>query len=115
MRAMRSLSSQISKEVQRRTPEEREAHGVQNWAPIQDRVESVTSIVLNALGEEDITLDSLLVLSQAMTKGLQIVVDDLGRDGLGKVRTSYCEDALNNISRDTHRALQHLKGGLELN
>ena len=42
-------------------------------------------------------------------------VDDLGVEGLGKVRTAYCLQALENISRDVSRGEQALKGDSNLN
>ena len=108
LRAMRSLDVQIAREMQR-SPAEEEVLGVQKWEPYQKRIENVASFVLNSLGDEDAGLDSLLVLAQAFVKSLQLVVSDLGNDGLGKVRSAYCLDALEKISRDVFEALQLLR------
>ena len=112
--AMRALDNQIARAMQR-SPSEREVHGVQKWEPISTRVENVCAFVLNSLGDEDVTLDSLLVLSQAMAKSLALVVDDLGAEGLGAMRTGYVSSALERIADDASRTLRGLSGGVEVN
>ncbi len=112
--AMRALDNQIARAMQR-SPSEREAHGVQKWEPIATRVENVCAFVLNSLGDEDVTLDSLLVLSQAMAKSLALVVDDLGLEGLGEIRSGYVSSALESIAEDASRTLRGLTGGAEVN
>lgn len=108
LRAMKALDRQILREMQR-TPAEREEKGVQKWEPIDTRIELVTSFVLNVLGEGEVELDSLLVMSQAMTKALRFVVHDLERDGLGELRTTYCQQALERISKDADDGARVLK------
>lgn len=109
--AMRALDNQIMKEVGKRSPADLETRGVQKWEPYQTRVERVCSFVLDALGTEQLKLDSLLVMSQAMVKTLELVVDELGPDGLGQIRTGYCTSALEQITKDAERGLQAIKGG----
>lgn len=113
LRAMRALDAQIAREMQR-TPEEESVHGVLKWEPYQKRIENVASFALNALGDQEAGLDSVLVLAQAFSKTLQFVVNDLGTDGLGKVRSSYCQQALENIARDAYDGLQVLKDARSL-
>jgi hypothetical protein len=113
LNAMKALDNQIAREMQR-SPAETDKHGVQKWEPYQKRIESVSAFVMNALGGQEVDLDSLLVLAQAMTKCLQLVVEELGQDGLGQVRSSYCQIAMENISKDAYRAGQILKGGNEM-
>ena len=91
--AMQAIDNQIARAVSSRSPAEREEHGVQKWEPMDTRIENVTVLVMNALGENSIQLDSVLVLAQAMLKSLQLVAEDLGEDGLGKVRSGYCRSA----------------------
>lgn len=109
LQAMRALDSQISKELQRRSPLQLERSGVQKWEPISSRVERVASFVLSSLGEQQIGLDSLLVLSQAMAKSLQLAVEELGSGGLGELRASYCTKALESIRADAERGLRGLE------
>ena len=110
---MRSVDKQIQREMQR-SPVARETHGVQKWEPIQKRMELISSIVVGALGEEAIELDSVLVFAQAMAKALQLLVDDLGEEGLGSVRSAYCLTAMERISNDMYRAIDRLKGGTQV-
>lgn len=107
---MQAIDNQIAREMQR-TPAELEAHGVQKWEPYAKRIELVSAFTLTALGEEQISLDAVLVLTQALAKTLQLVVEDLGTDGLGKVRTSYCVSAADVLSRTAHEIQTRLKGG----
>ena len=113
MMAMRALDNQIARAMER-SPSEREVSGVQKWEPVAERVERVCVWVMNSLGDKEVQLDSLLVLSQAMTKALALIVDDLGEEGLGKMRSAYCVDALEKISVDAVRAKSSLRGGAEL-
>lgn len=111
--AMRALDNQVARAMQR-SPAEREEHGVQKWEPFDVRIERVCGVVLNALGDEEIQLDSLLIMAQAMAKSLGLLVDDLGHDGLGEVRSTYCAAALEAVSNDVTRALRLLKGTNEV-
>jgi len=111
--AMQALDIQIAREMQR-SPAERTEQGVQKWEPINKRVERVTAFVLNALGEQDAQLDSLLVLSQAMAKALRMATEDLGEQGLGKVRTGYCLGAFEAIEKDAYDGQRLLRPEPEL-
>ncbi len=113
IRAMKALDSQISRALSR-NPDEREVQGVQKWEPIAERVERVCVLVMNALGDQEIDLDSVLVLSQAFPKVLSLLVEDLGEEGLGKVRTNYCVSASESIAADAERTRSFLKGTAEL-
>lgn len=107
LQAMKAIDNQIARSMQR-TPAKREVHGVQKWEPYDTRVENIAAFVLNELGAESITLDAMIVLAQAFTKSLRLICDDLGVEGLGAVRTSYCLKALENIELDAHRAAREL-------
>ncbi len=111
--AMQALDNQIARSVER-TPEQREEHGVQKWEPMAQRVEQICVLLINALGDEEIRLDSVVVLAQALSKALFMIVDDLEGVDLGQVRTAYCLDALENILNDAERAKKLLKGEAEL-
>jgi hypothetical protein len=114
VKVLSAIDTQIAREMQR-TPAQREEHGVQKWEPYQKRVELIVSRVLNSLGDQEVTLDGVLVFAQAMSKTLLLAVEDLGADGLGKIRSSYCEAAMQNIAQDVSRGLQMLRQGGELN
>jgi hypothetical protein len=105
--AMKAIDNQIARAMQR-TPAERETQGVQKWEPYANRVEGIASFLLEEVGDNQIGLDPLIVCAQAFTKALQLLVDDLGEDGLGKVRAAYCLDAMNKISRDAQRVTDAL-------
>lgn len=111
---MQALDKQIAREMQR-SPEERESQGVQKWEPIDKRIERVCALVLDSFNSEQVELDSLLVLSQAFTKALSLYVGDMGSDGLGKVRSAYCERALAAIERDCQRSRMRLSSAPVLN
>lgn len=106
--AMQALDRQLARDLQR-SPAETERHGVTKWAPIETRVEKVAVIVLDAIGDQQTGVEALLVMAQAMTKALQIVIDDLGQDGLGKMRTGYSLDAMEKIERYASQASQLLR------
>jgi hypothetical protein len=109
LQCMQALDKQIAREMQR-SPEEREAHGVQKWEPYNTRIERVVTLLLNELGDENLTLDSVFVLAQSLSKTLSIMIDDLGEEGLGNVRSMYCLKACEALSFDTERALNVLRG-----
>ena len=108
--AMRALDNQVSRQMQR-TPAELEKHGVQKWEPYQQRVEALSSFILESLAHRHVELDSILILSQALVKGLSLHVQEMEEEGLGKVRTMYCVSALENITRDAERAAQNINDG----
>ncbi len=114
LKAMQALDRQVAREMQR-TPAEREVKGVRKWEPIERRVENVTSFVLNSIGEDSITLDSVLILAQSFAKSLYLITEELGVDGLGTVRSEYCRGAIEAIGADMSRAEVALKGGPEIN
>lgn len=109
LQAMRSLDNQIARALER-TPAEREESGVQKWGPYTDRVELVSTFVIDAFGDEGVQLDSLLVLAQVFPKVLSILSDELGREGLGEIRCAYVESVLESIEREAGRARRQLKG-----
>lgn len=113
LRAMQALDNQVSREMQR-SPEELEKHGVQKFTPYEKRVELVTSYVLDLLADQVTSLDSLLILSQSMAKALYLFAEELGKDGLGAVRSRYTEVALQNISRDADMGIRGLRTEHEL-
>jgi hypothetical protein len=108
LQAMHAIDNQVARAMQR-SPAEREAQGVQKWEPYDTRIEHVAAYVLNELGDNTVALDSVLVLAQAFTKALRLAVEDLGTEGLGTVRTSYCIDTMERILRDADRALSELQ------
>jgi len=109
LQAMKAIDNQVARALQR-SPSEREELGVQKWEPYESRIELVTAFILNELGDSEVSIDSLLVLSQSFTKALRLVSEDLGLDGLGKMRTAYCIDAMEKIQRDADKTLAELSG-----
>ncbi len=107
LQAMKAIDNQIARAMQR-TPAERDAHGVQKWEPYNTRVENVTAFLLEELGENSTSLDSLLVFAQAFPKALHLLVHDLGREGLGDIRTAYCLEAMKGVERDAQEVLSSL-------
>lgn len=108
LQAMKAIDNQVARALQR-TPAEREALGVQKWEPYESRVEHTAAFILNELGDAAVSLDSILVLSQAFTKALRLAAEELGAEGLGSMRTAYCIDAMEKIDRDAGRALSELR------
>ena len=106
--AMRAIDNQIARAMQR-TPTERDVHGVSKWEPYETRVENVTAFILNELGETSVSLDAVFVLAQAFTKALRLASEDLGTDGLGKVRSEYCIDCMQKIANDAEKTLLELR------
>jgi len=105
---MTSIDNQVAREMQR-NPAELEKHGVQKWEPYDKRIEAVSSFLLDLLGDNQIELDSVIVLSQALSKVLYIITEDLGQLGLGKVRTQYCLETAKRIHYDVERVIYNLK------
>lgn len=115
LQAARALDTQISRRMQR-SPEEREVHGVQKWEPIQEKVEEVASIIIEQFGEDQVQLDSILVLAQAYSKALFILASELGEEGLGDMRSRYCREAFTALIRDAERGVGVLtEAGAALN
>jgi hypothetical protein len=97
--ALNALQNQIDREMQR-SPLEMEAKGMRKWEPFQTRVERVAGFIVESLADNKISLDSLIVLSQALSKSLQVAVTEIGKDCLGKTRSEYCLHAAEQIKRD---------------
>jgi hypothetical protein len=108
LQAMKAIDNQVARAMQR-SPAEREIHGVQKWEPYASRVEYLTAFILEELGANDVSLDSVLVLVQAFAKALHFAVDDLGPEGLGAVRSSYCLDAMEKVQRDAQVVVEQLR------
>ncbi len=107
VRALGAIDQQIAREMQR-SPSERETQGVQKWKPIADRVEIAAALVIDAFNERAAELESIVVLAQAMTKALHLIAQDLGSEGLGEIRASYCAAAFRAVTDDAERALSVL-------
>ncbi len=107
LQAMKSIDNQIARAMQR-SPAEREVHGVQKWEAYESRVEGIAAFLLQEVGDNHVGLDSLIVCAQAFTKALRLVCDDLGDEGLGSLRASYCRDAMEKIARDARFVTREL-------
>ena len=64
----------------------------------------MVTLVLDELGHDNVKLDSLIVLSQAMTKALYLLIEELGEEGLGTLRSAYCRQTIEAVERDCSRA-----------
>ena len=107
LQAMSAIDNQVARAMQR-TPSQREVHGVSKWEPYNTRVENIAAFILEEVGGNSSSLDSVLVLSQAFTKALHLLVGDLGREGLGEIRTAYCLDAMEKVERDAQEVITAL-------
>lgn len=105
--ALRAIDNQVAREMQR-SPAQLEAHGVQKWEPYQSRIESIAALLIDNINAGEIQLDSLIVMSQAVVKAMEIILSDLGQDGLGEVRTHYCRAAMEFITVSAESAKQQL-------
>lgn len=112
--ALQAIDNQVARAMQR-SPEQREEQGVQKWEPYNSRIEQLTVFLLDTLAEQEAELDGLLVLSQATTKTLHMLIADLGEKGLGKMRSNYCREALKHILDDASRALENLQDERSIN
>ena len=101
--SLHALDSQVARAMQR-TPKEREEHGVEKWQPFQERVERVTEVILQGFADERCKLDGVLIMAEAYAKGLRMLVEELGMEGLGEVRSRYCGVAFANIEREIRAA-----------
>jgi hypothetical protein len=110
LQALQAIDKQIARELNTRTPAEREQMGLKKWEAFESRVESLTVFLLDEFGAETINLDSLLVLSQALVKALSLTARDLENEGLGVLRSEYCVDAFEKLLIDIERAKAELKG-----
>lgn len=111
---LKAVERQIAREMQR-SPEERERLGVQKWDPFLDRIEKIAAASVEKFGTQQVGLDSLIVASQALTTALQLVVEELGREGLGELRSAYCMWACENLERSILRIQSTLSEGNHLN
>lgn len=101
MRVVQLLDTQVAREMQR-APVEREQSGVQKWEPYRRRGERISSLLLEGITEGELELDGLLILSEAIPRCLRILAEELGEDGLGKVRSSYVRELFVNLEREVH-------------
>lgn len=113
LKALKAIDNQVLRLMQKDI-KTRDEHGIKKLHIFDQKVEDISSLLLNALGDKEIDLDSVVVLSQALVKVLSFVVSDLGKDGLGKVRTENSLHALNNIERDLMNALAEIFGDSNL-
>lgn len=100
--ALQALDNQVAREMQR-NPQQASEKGTRKWEPIEKRVELVAGYVLDQIEAKNVELDSVLILAQGMSKALQILVTDLGKEGLGKVRSEYCLAAADSLGHDAEQ------------
>lgn len=102
LRALELIDSQISRAMER-TPAQREESGVQKWKPLEERVEKLSTLILDNFGER-VELDSVVVLTQVFTKVLSIICQELGEEGLGTMRSEYVKNTLSLLDIEIQRA-----------
>ena len=103
IRALELIDSQVARAMER-TPEQREKGGVQKWKPLEERVERLSTLILDNFGDR-VQLDSILVLSQAMVKVLGLLCQEMGQDGLVELRSLYIQDALKILEIEVERTI----------
>jgi len=103
--ALKAIDNQIARSMQR----DENTNSVQKWGPIQERIELLTSFLIENAGNQEIQLESLLILGQAVTKTLRLLAEELGQAELGQVRGGYCREAFEKIEDDSRRALASLR------
>ena len=113
-RAMRAIDKQIEREMQR-TPAEREVEGVQKWGPLQVRVERAVGVILDGVADQEFGVDAVVVMTRAFTSALRMIAEDLGKEGLGELRSEYILDAMERAQEDARRALALFTGESFLN
>lgn len=112
---LRAIDNQVARQMQR-TPEERVEQGVRKNEPLQQRIEKLVEFLLQEFGQQSIGLDGILVASEAFPKALRMIVEELGEEGLGEMRSQYCRKVFESIERDVLRTSQELRNpGDELN
>ena len=112
--ALSALDNQVARDMQR-SPQEIEREGVNKWAVYERKIEEVANILLDEFESKNIELDGLLITAAALTKSMQIIVEDLGSDNLGKMRTDYCRKISNSIADTIRRVQAVLNDSHELN
>lgn len=108
LRALKALDNQVAREWQQRGAGEREIQGVSRTEAIDKRVESLTSYLIELFGDEEVGLESLMILGQSACKALSLLADELGPEGLGQVRSSHLIRAAGFIDRDIRRIDEEL-------
>lgn len=117
LRVVQLLDTQVAREMQR-APVEREQGGVQKWEPYRRRGERISSLLLEGITTRELELDGLLILSEAIPRCLRILAEELGEEGLGKMRSSYIREVFVNLEREVYlgqRALGNRDSDSELN
>jgi hypothetical protein len=114
LRALACLQSQLERELQR-NPAERDVLGVSKWEPITKRIEDTAGLLLDGFAEERVFIEPLLILSHALVKAINVIVQELGPEGLGKVRTDYILKVFNLVSTECNLIIERLKSEVALN
>lgn len=107
--ALSAIDSQIARALNK-TQEERDTYGLEKWEIYQSKLEQLTGFLLDCFGDQQVQLDSLLVLSQATAKALSMITEDLGEAGLGNTRSRYCLRAAESLERDALQIVRRIKG-----
>ena len=107
--AMHALDNQVLRMMQR-TPSETESQGVQKWEPFNQKSQQISDFVLNAFACRQVELDSVMVFARAFTDSLSRIIEELGEDGLGKIRSTYCCATIDEMTSSVKAARLALHG-----
>jgi hypothetical protein len=110
---MKSLDAQVARRMQR-SPEQREVEGVQKWGPYEVKTEEVAAMVLDAVANNEVQLDSVLILTRCFTKCLKLLVEELGEENLGNLRSAYCLEVFRAIGEDARLGAEMLGSSARL-
>mgnify|MGYP003611139717 CR=1 FL=1 len=96
--AMQAIENQVARDISSRTPSESEVHGVSKTGPYLERIERISGFVLDAFADGLVGVDSIVVMSHSLCTALKLVVEELGSEGLGDVRSKDCLSTIRAIS-----------------
>ena len=95
-----SLEKQIARAANRKTELEVAESGFGKENIHSDKIERITGSIITSFEDNEIGLDSVLVLTQALLKSLRFISEDLNNEDLGEVRTELINTTINAVDRD---------------
>jgi hypothetical protein len=112
MQAMTALDKQITREISSRDPQRTQTRGASARPAQEERAEQVTTFVIDLFASHTVRLDSILVLSEALTHSLQLISEELGQEGLGEVRSAYVTTVAKRLEQFSRRMQQNTAEGM---
>lgn len=107
-KALESIDHQLAREFSSRSPETYQELGVSKSEPMQERVERIASFLIQEFGNNQIQLEGVSVLAEAVVKVLNIISHDLDPQEIGRVRSALILRTLERIASDSQRAISYL-------